>query len=74
MAGMAARIAGYRIQPFAARAISRIIHQGPGTVERRRAEVILVPGHDIAGSIADRAADAFNARVSLLPRFAAGGH
>lgn len=74
MAGMAARIARHRIQPFIARAIARIIHQGPGAVQRRRAKVILVPGHNIAGRVADGAADAFNAGISLSPRLTARRH
>ena len=74
MAGMAARIAGYRIQPFAARAISRIIHQSPGAVERRGAKIITIPGDDIARSVANGAADAFNACISLASGFAAGHH
>lgn len=73
MAGMTARIARHRIQPFTPRAIPRIIHQSPGAVERRRAKIITIPGHDIAGSVANGAADAFNAGISLLPRLAAGG-
>ena len=73
MAGMAARIARHRIQPFTPRAISRIIHERPGAVERCRAKIITIPGHDIAGSVANGAADAFNAGISLLPRLAAGG-
>jgi len=74
MAGMAAGIARHRIQPFAPRAIPRIIHQGPGAVKRRGAKVIAIPGHDIAGSIANGAADAFNAGISLSPCLAAGCH
>ena len=73
MAGMAARIARHRIQPFTARAITRIIHQGPGAVERRRAQVIAIPGNNIAGSVANGAADAFNAGIGLSPCLAAGG-
>ena len=73
MARMATGIARHRIQPFAARAITRIIHKRPRAVERCRAKIITIPGDDIAGSVADGAADAFNPRVSLLPRFAAGG-
>ncbi len=73
MAGMAARIARYRIQPFVACAIARIIHQGPGAVERRRPQIITIPGHNIAGSVADGAADAFNARIGFAPSLAAGG-
>ena len=74
MAGMAARIARHRIQPFTARAITRIIHQGPGAVERRGAKVIAIPGHNIAGSVADGAANAFNAGISLSPRLTARRH
>lgn len=47
MAGMAARIAGHRIQPFSPRAITRIIHQSPGAVECRRPQVIAIPGNNI---------------------------
>ena len=74
MAGMAARIARHRIQPFAACAISRIIHQGPGAVERRRAQVIAIPGNNIAGRVTNGAADAFNAGISFSPGFAARCH
>ena len=74
MAGMAARIARHRIQPFAPRAITRIIHQSPGAVERRGAKVIAIPGHNIAGSVADGAADAFNAGIGFLTRLTAGRH
>ena len=73
MAGMAAGIARHRIQPFTARAITRIIHQGPGTVERRGAKVIAIPGDNIAGRVANGAANAFNAGISFLAGLAAGG-
>ena len=74
MAGMAARIARYRIQPFAACAIARIIHQSPGAVERCRPQIIAIPGDDIAGSVANGAADAFNAGISFSPGLAARRH
>lgn len=74
MAGMAARIARHRIQSFAPRAIPRVIHQSPGAVERRRAKVIAIPGHNIAGRVTNGAADAFNAGISLSPRLAARRH
>ena len=74
MAGMAARIARHRIQPFTARAITRIIHQGPGAVERRGPQIITIPGDDIAGRVTYCAADAFNAGIGFLTRLAAGGH
>ena len=73
MAGMAAGIARHRIQPFAPRAITRIIHKRPGAVERRRAKVIAIPGHNIAGCVANGAADAFNPRIGFAPGLAAGG-
>lgn len=73
MARMAAGIARHRVQPFTARAITRIIHQGPGAVERRRAKIITIPGDNIAGSVADGAADAFNACIGFLAGLAAGG-
>jgi len=72
MAGMATGIARHRIQPFAARAITRIIHQSPGTVERRRPQIIAIPGDNIAGSVANGAADAFNAGIGFAPGLAAG--
>jgi len=73
MAGMAAGIARHRIQPFAARAIPRIIHQGPGAVERCGPQIITIPGDNIAGSVADGAADAFNAGIRFAPGLAARG-
>ena len=73
MAGMATGIARHRIQPFTARAIPRIIYQGPGAVKRRRPQIIAIPGHNIAGSVANGAADAFNPRIGFAPSLAAGG-
>ena len=74
MTGMTAGITRHRIQPFAARAITRIIHQSPGTVERRGAKIIAIPGNNIAGGVTNSAADAFNARISFAPGLAAGCH
>jgi len=73
MAGMAAGIASHGIQPFTTRAITRIIHQGPGAVERCRPQIIAIPGDNIAGSVTYRATDAFNAGISFAPGLAAGG-
>jgi len=73
MAGMAAGIARHRIQPFMARAITRIIHKRPGAVERCRPQIIAIPGDNIAGRVANGAADAFNAGISFAPSLAAGG-
>ena len=74
MAGMAARIARHRIQPFTPRAITRIIHQSPGAVERCGAKIITIPGNNVTRSVTNSAADAFNARISFAPGFAAGCH
>lgn len=72
MAGMATRIARHRIQPFATRAITRIIHERPGTIQRRRPQIIAIPGDNIAGSVANGAANAFNAGIGFAPGLAAG--
>ena len=74
MAGMTAGIARHRIQPFTARAITRIIHQSPGAIERCGAKIILVPGNNVTRSVANGAADAFNAGIGFLTRLATGGH
>ena len=73
MAGMAAGIARHRIQPFIARAIPRIIHQSPSAIERRRPQIIAIPGDNIAGSVANGAANAFNPGIGFAPSLAAGG-
>lgn len=73
MAGMATRIARHRIKPFATRAIPRVIHQGPGTIQRRRPQIIAIPGDNIAGSVANGAADALNAGIGFAPSLAARG-
>ncbi len=73
MAGMATRIARHRIQPFTSRAIPRIIHQGPGAVERRRPQIIAIPGDNIAGSVANGAANTFNPGIGFAPGLAARG-
>ena len=74
MTGMTAGIAGHRIQPFAPRAIARIIHQSPGTIERRGAKIIAIPGNNIAGRVTNSAANAFNPGISLSPRLTARRH
>ena len=74
MAGMASRIARHRIQPFTPRAITRIIHQSPGAVERCWAKIIAIPGNNIAGRVTYCAADAFNACIGFLTRLAARCH
>ena len=74
MAGMAARIARDRRQPFAPRAVAHIVHQRPGAVERGGAQIVGVPGHDVATGMAGAAADAFDAGIGSLPLRAGGGH
>lgn len=73
MAGMATGIARHRIQPFTARAITRIIHERPGAIQCRRPQIIAIPGDNIAGSVANGAANAFNPGISFAPGLATGG-
>src|SRR5712672_388093 len=63
MAGLAAGIARHRRQPRIISGVAHVVEQRPGAVERGRPEVFLVPGHHVAGRIADPAADAFDPRV-----------
>ena len=51
------------------RAIPFVLDQRPGAVERRRAEVIRIPGHHVAGAVAHAAADAFDPRIVNLSVF-----
>jgi len=74
MAGMTAGITRHRIQPFTPRAITRIIHQSPGAVERCGAKIITIPGNNVTRSVTDGAANAFNAGIGFLTRLAAGCH
>src|SRR3546814_3656723 len=46
-------------------AVPRIVDQRPGAIQRRWPEVIRVPADDVAGGIADGAADAFDADIGL---------
>src|SRR5438552_14209149 len=53
-------------QPRGLRAVALVLHQRPRPVQRRRAEIFRVPGDDIAGAVAHRTADAFDAGVDRL--------
>ena len=67
VAGLAAVAAGHRVEPRRLALVAHVVDQRPGAVERRRAEIIRVPRHHVAGRIADAAADAFDAGVGRLP-------
>ena len=67
VAGVAAGAAGHRVDAGVVARVAHVVDQRPGAVERRRTEIILVPGHHIAGRMADAAADAFDAGVGGLP-------
>ena len=71
---MATSITRHRIQSFTTRAITRIIHQSPGAVQRRRAKIIAIPGNNVTGSVTNGAANAFNPGIGFLTRLAAGRH
>ena len=68
MAIMAPARAGYRVENGHAAFVLGIVEQGPGPLQGRRAEIIRVARHRIAGGIADRAVDTFNASIRLNPR------
>ena len=51
---------------FILAAVADVVDKGPGAVERGRAEIVLVPGNDVAGRIADAAIDAFDACIGRL--------
>src|SRR5439155_1463840 len=74
VAGMAAGIAGDRAQALDRRPVALILDQGPGAVERRRAEIIRIPGDDVAGAVAHAAADAFDPRIHLPSVCGIGGY
>ncbi len=63
VAGVAARVAGDRAQLVDHVGASCILHQRPDAVQRRGAKVVRVGGDDVAGAVADRAADALDARI-----------
>jgi len=72
MAGVAAGVAGDRGEPQASGAIARIVDERPRPVERRRAEVVAIPVHDVAARVTDAAADAFDRGIDLASRDADG--
>ena len=67
VAGVAAGAAGHRVEARVVAGVAHVVDQRPGAVERGRAEIVLVPGHHVAGGMADAAADAFDAGVGGLP-------
>ena len=63
MAAVATAGRGDRLEPRRLAAVTPIVDQRPCTVERGRAEIIIVPAHGVAGGIADAAIDAFDPGV-----------
>src|SRR3989441_13251719 len=63
---MAAGVAGDRAQALERPPVTLVLDQRPGAVERRRAEVVRIPGDDVAGAVAHAAANAFDPRIHLL--------
>ena len=64
---MAAGVAGDRTQPLAQIRRALVLHERPRPVERSGAEVIRIPGDDIAGAVADAAADALYSEIHRRP-------
>src|SRR5690349_16263136 len=68
MTCMTAGVTGDRAKAFAAGGVANVVDERPGAIERRGAEKSGAPLDDVAGGIADAAADAFDARVACGPR------
>ena len=49
-------------------AVALVLDQGPGAVERRRAQVLRIPRHHVARGVAHGAADALDAGIRLHAR------
>ena len=65
VAGVAAGVAGDGEEALGLASIAHVVDERPGPVQRRRPEVIRVPGDDVAGRVADAAADALDGGVGL---------
>src|SRR5437764_3499282 len=63
MACVTAGVTGNRAQAPESRGVALIVHQRPCAIERGGAEKIGTPSDDIAGRVANAAADAFDARI-----------
>src|SRR6185437_13869134 len=63
VAALAAAYSGHSHKAVLVVGIARIVDQRPGTVERGRTEIIVVPAHGVAGRIADAAIDALDRLV-----------
>ena len=50
VAAMAAGVAGDRAQPLELGAVALVLDQRPCAVQRRRPEVVRIPGHDVAAA------------------------
>src|SRR5262245_3483244 len=72
MAGVATAVGRHRLQASEVAAVALVVHQRPGTIERRRPEIIRAPAHGIAGGVTDAAIDAFDAGVGGAARRAVG--
>ena len=72
--GMAACVPRDRGESLGATAIANIVDERPGAVERRGAEKIRLPCHDIARRVAHAAADAFDRGIDRLSRRGVGAN
>src|SRR5260370_12429385 len=63
MAGVTATAGSRRLPPWDLTRVTAIIDQSPGTIERGRPQIIVVPPYRIAGGVADATIDALDAGV-----------
>ncbi len=66
MAAMAAGIARDRAQALRARVVAHVVYERPCAIQRRRAQIVAAPLHDVARRIAHTAADALDASLQCL--------
>ena len=74
MAGVAAGVARHRREPRPVAGVAYVVDQGPGAVQRRRPEVVGVPGDDIARAVAHPAADALDGDIREPALLRSGRH
>src|SRR4029079_1043255 len=61
-------VSGHRREALRVAGVALVVDQGPGAVERGRAEIVGVPAHRIARRVADAAIDALDAGIRRAAR------
>src|SRR5688572_29868719 len=72
VAGVAAAVSRDGGEPFHVSSVALVVDKRPGAIERGRAEIIRIPAHRVAGSIADATIDALDGGVGGAARGVVG--